>query len=205
MTDEEFVFNQTVKERKSIGRGAFHKKGGAKKCTLPSDYLTPAQKKKLTVPTVTWRMNAFYSYPEFKAMPDDIQEAYLVTIIKKYKVGITAIATALFGVTGPALYAYMSKKEYYKRLINITEKHSLAENINNFKNAISLTSFSSSEKSEVVVNHEDEQEVKQVEQIEGVDHFEIEASLSFTELVSFISNLSSSKKIKMKLIIDAAD
>lgn len=204
MTNEEFVFNQTAKERKSAGTGAFHKKNGAKSkhCTLPSDYLTPAQKRKLNGPTVTWQMNSFYSYPEFKAMPDDIQEAYLVTIINKYKVGVTAIAKELFGITGPGLYAYMRKKEYYKRLVNVTKKHSCAENVNNFKNAISLNSLNNSEKNGGVVNHEDEQEVKQVE---GLDHLEIEASLSFTELVSFISNLSSDKKIKMKLIIDAVD
>ncbi len=203
MTNEEFVFNQTAKERKSVGTGAFHKKNGAKskQCTLPSDYLTPAQKRKLNGPTVTWQMNSFYSYPEFKSMPDDIQEAYLVTIIKKYKVGMAAIAKELFRITGTALYAYIRKKEYYKRLINITEKHSRAENVTNFKNAISLSSESNSNGTGVV-NREGKQEVKQ---IEGLDHLEIEASLSFTELVSFISNLSSSKKIKMKLIIDAVD
>lgn len=204
MTNEEFVFNQTAKERKSAGTGAFHKKNGAKSkhCTLPSDYLTPAQKKKLNGPTVTWQMNWFYSYPEFKSMPDDIQEAYLVTIIKKYKVGMAAIAKELFGITGTALYAYIRKKEYYKRLTNITEKHSRTENVANFKNAISLGALNNSEKNGGVINHEDEQEVKQ---IEGLDHLEIEASLSFAELVSFISNLSSSKKIKMKLIIDTVD
>ena len=163
--------------------------------------MTTAQKRKLNGPTVTWQMNSFYSYPEFKSMPDDIQEAYLVTIIKKYKVGIAAIAKELFGITGTGLYQHMREKEYYKRIINITEKRSSAYNIDNFKKAISLSSGDSN-RTEVVVNNESEQKVKQ---IEGLDHLEIEASLSFTELVSFISNLSSSKKIKMKLIIDTVD
>ena len=49
MTDAEYVFQQDVKERKKMKTGAMHRKCGSKskKCTLPSDYLTPSQKKKL--------------------------------------------------------------------------------------------------------------------------------------------------------------
>ena len=42
LSDEEYVFRKDIQEKKSIGRGAFHKKNGSKskKCNFPSDYMT---------------------------------------------------------------------------------------------------------------------------------------------------------------------
>ena len=49
MKDAEYVFRKDIQDKKSIGRGAFHKKTGSKskKCTLPSDYLSGKEKKAL--------------------------------------------------------------------------------------------------------------------------------------------------------------
>ena len=42
MTDEEYIFRQTERERKRDGRGAFNRVCGSKskKCSLPSDHMT---------------------------------------------------------------------------------------------------------------------------------------------------------------------
>ena len=63
MNDEKYAFIEDVTERKSIARGAFHKKGGAKsnKCTLPSDYLTRKEREKMNGEVKTWNLNKFYT------------------------------------------------------------------------------------------------------------------------------------------------
>lgn len=49
LSDEEYTFRQDIKEKKSIGRGAFAKKNGSKskKCTLPYEYLTKKGERKI--------------------------------------------------------------------------------------------------------------------------------------------------------------
>ena len=122
MKDEEYVFYQDIKEKKSTARGAFHKKGGSKskKCTLPHEYLSKKEIEKMNGPITTWSMNKFYKYAEFKSMPADIQEAYLTTLIKKYRVGIGAIAKYVMECRSTSLFHYIAKQEYHKRIMEIT-------------------------------------------------------------------------------------
>lgn len=122
MKDEEYVFYQDIKEKKSTARGAFHKKGGSKskKCTLPHEYLSKKEREKMNGPITTWSMNKFYTWEEFKEMPDDIQEAYLTTLIKKYCVGIRPIAKYVMGCGNTSLFNYIKKQEYHKRIMEIT-------------------------------------------------------------------------------------
>lgn len=122
MKDEEYVFYQDIKEKKSTARGAFHKKGGSKskKCTLPHEYLSKKEIEKMNGPITTWSMNKFYKYPEFQSMPADIQEAYLTTLIKKYRVGIGPIAKYVMGCRNTSLFHYIKKQEYHKRIMEIT-------------------------------------------------------------------------------------
>ena len=122
MKDEEYVFYQDIKEKKSTARGAFHKKGGSKskKCTLPHEYLSKKEIEKMNGPITTWSMNKFYKYPEFRSMPADIQEAYLTTLIKKYRVGIGPIAKYVMGCRNTSLFHYIAKQEYHKRIMEIT-------------------------------------------------------------------------------------
>jgi len=122
MKDEEYVFYQDIKEKKSTARGAFHKKGGSKskKCTLPHEYLGKKEIEKMNGPITTWSMNKFYKYPEFQSMPADIQEAYLTTLIKKYRVGIGPIAKYVMGCRNTSLFHYIERQEYHKRIMEIT-------------------------------------------------------------------------------------
>lgn len=48
MTDEAFVFNQTVRERKATGYGAYHKKRkGGRTIRFPSDNLTRRERQQM--------------------------------------------------------------------------------------------------------------------------------------------------------------
>jgi len=82
MTDFDF----DVKEKKSIARGAFARKGGSKskKCSLPSDILTEAQKRKLNGPCTTVKLGAPMSWDEFKALPNSLAEEYLTDLQDTY-------------------------------------------------------------------------------------------------------------------------
>ncbi len=113
MTDLQYVYKQDIREKKSIGRGAFHKKCGSKskKCTLPSDYLTRKEKMAMSGECRTYDMKKFYTHEEFKQFPDDIKLQYLNSLINRYDVTIAAIADELFHITPAGLYKYLRKHE----------------------------------------------------------------------------------------------
>lgn len=112
MTDERYIYQQDIKEKKQAGRGAFHKKSGAKskKCNFPSDYLTRKEKEKLNGECKTWSMNKFYSWSEFKEMPDDIQLRYVNYLIGKYDVGLSTIGPEVFKLGNGVLNRHLHKK-----------------------------------------------------------------------------------------------
>lgn len=116
MTDTEYVYRQDIQEKKATGRGIFHKKNGSKskKCTLPSDYLSRKEKKMLNGECKIWDMKKFYSYEEFKQMPDDIQLQYCNSIINRYNVGLRTVGEVVFGKAAGVLYTYMRKKGLVK-------------------------------------------------------------------------------------------
>lgn len=75
MTDEKYVFTQTIKERNAIKSGARHKKCGSKskKCTLPGDYLTKKEKENMNGPISTYKIKGA-SRTEFQSYPADIRQ-----------------------------------------------------------------------------------------------------------------------------------
>ena len=113
MTDLEYLYKQDIREKKSVGRGSFHKKNGSKskKCTLPSDHLTRKEKMAMSGECKTYDMRKFYTYEEFKQFPDDIRLQYLNSLINRYDVTIAAIADELFHITPTGLYKYLRKHE----------------------------------------------------------------------------------------------
>jgi hypothetical protein len=94
MEDEKYVFFQDVREKKTTGYSARkqkkHGKGGSVK--LPSDYLTKKELKNMSGECKTYRMNSPMKWPEFKAMPKDLQIAYIKAIKEKYNPPVVAIA-----------------------------------------------------------------------------------------------------------------
>lgn len=113
LSDEEYVYRQDIKEKKSAGRGAFHKKNGSKskRCKFPSDYLTKKEKMAMNGECVSYDMKKFYTYEEFKTFPDDIQLKYINGLINRYNVTVSMIAEDLFHITPAGLYKHLKKKD----------------------------------------------------------------------------------------------
>lgn len=87
MNDAAYLFKQTNRERSVTARGARHKRNGSrsKKCTLPSDNLTPAQKKGLNGTVETYSMNAPHTLEELKLWPEDLRHEYMEKILATYR------------------------------------------------------------------------------------------------------------------------
>ena len=66
-------FDYDAMQKKRIARGASHMKRGSKskKCTLPSDYLTAAQKRRLNGPVSTYK--TFVDFDDFDG-PEKVRE-----------------------------------------------------------------------------------------------------------------------------------
>ena len=103
-------FYDDLKERKAPVASASHRKCGAKshKCSLPSDNLTPAQKRKLNGPITEWNVKKFVPYAVFKKMPKDLQQAHLDFLADEFPgLGLTTISTEVYGLSKPAFSAYI--------------------------------------------------------------------------------------------------
>ena len=96
-------------QKKRIGRGARHRKGGSKskRCSLPSDGLTPAQMAAMSGPVESWSMNVPMGWDAFVSAPLDIQQSYIDAVQGRFGVTISRISTDLFGLSVPALHKYM--------------------------------------------------------------------------------------------------
>lgn len=73
------VFKDDVAQRKASTSGARHRKNGSKshKCTMPSDNLTPAQKRKLNVEVVTMNLYKPMEFRDFTKMSTESQREYI--------------------------------------------------------------------------------------------------------------------------------
>ena len=99
MNDEKYVFFQDLKEKKVTGYSARKQrshcgKGGRVK--LPSDYLTKKELKNMSGECKSYRMNSPMKWQEFKAMPKDLQIAYIKAVKEKYNPPVSAMAR-MFG------------------------------------------------------------------------------------------------------------
>ena len=114
MNDYEFTFKEDVREKKAAGHGAYAKKGGSKskRCSLPSDNLTPAQKRALNSEVKTYDLNRPMDWKTFKSMPKDLQEEYIRRIIATFGVTASTIDAELFGNGLHVIHAHAKKKGY---------------------------------------------------------------------------------------------
>ena len=94
-------FDYDAMQKKRIAHGASHMKRGSKskKCTLPSDYLTAAQKRRLNGPVITYKLDEPMSWESFKAMPEDLQKKYILNLQETYQANNDMLGK-MFGVTG---------------------------------------------------------------------------------------------------------
>lgn len=86
MTDPEYVFKQTNKERASLTSSARKRKVGSKskKCTLGSDHMTKKQLEAKNGPVRIFAMNIPCDFNTFNAQQDDIKKDYLEGLISWY-------------------------------------------------------------------------------------------------------------------------
>ena len=79
-------FDYDVLQKKRTAAGARHMKRGSrsKRCSLPSDNLTPAQLKRRNGPVSTYKLDAPMMWDDFKAMPVDLQKQYLTNLVEAY-------------------------------------------------------------------------------------------------------------------------
>jgi len=111
MTDEEFLFRQTVRERKEIGRGdRYKKRGGGRYVRLPSDHLTRKERNALNGEVLTFNPNAWYSWEDFQRFPDDLQLRYVNSIINRYGASTMAISEIVFGKAKNTLAEHLKRK-----------------------------------------------------------------------------------------------
>ena len=108
MSDEEYILLQDNRQKKSAGRGAYHKKGGSKSkgCRLPSDRLTAAQKKKLNGEVMTVQLYEKMTWKEFKSKPRDVQRLYIALLHDEHGARQKDIAE-LMGVSIKTLNTYI--------------------------------------------------------------------------------------------------
>ena len=94
-------FDYDAMQKKCIAHGASHMKRGSKskKCTLPSDYLTAAQKRRLNGPVSTYKLDEPMNWESFKAMPEDLQKKYILNLQETYQANNNMLGK-MFGVTG---------------------------------------------------------------------------------------------------------
>jgi len=114
------TFYETVRDRKALVPSARHKVNGSKskKCMLPSDNLTAAEKKKLNGPMKTYAINQPMPWSEFKSMPHDLQQEHIDYIQNRFELGLVTISRVVFGMSDAALTLYAKrvglKAESYK-------------------------------------------------------------------------------------------
>ena len=79
-------FDYDALQKKRIATGARHMKRGSrsKRCSLPSDNLTPAQLKRRNGPVSTYKLDEPMRWDDFKAMPVDLQKQYLTNLVETY-------------------------------------------------------------------------------------------------------------------------
>ena len=79
-------FDYDVLQKKRIAAGARHMRRGSrsKRCSLPSDHLTPAQLKRRNGPVSTYKLDEPMRWDDFKAMPVDLQKQYLTNLVETY-------------------------------------------------------------------------------------------------------------------------
>lgn len=99
MTDAEYLFKLTERERKRNARGAKNKiKGGGRAVRLPSDNLTKKEREAMNGETVTYKVHSPVKWPEFKHWPPDIQREYFKRLDTSYRPTAEMYA-AMFGVS----------------------------------------------------------------------------------------------------------
>ena len=103
-------FDYDVMQKKSIARGAAHRKRGAKskKCTLPHDNLTKKELKALSGEVKTYNIHQRLTWEQFKALPDDLAAEHIAYLVDNFGANQSAIGQAL-GVSHITVSRYLKE------------------------------------------------------------------------------------------------
>lgn len=99
------VFDETVQERRALVASARRRIGGSRsrRCSLPSDGLSLAQRRRLNGPVRTYALSRPMSWEQFRAMPADLQQRYLSRLRERFGLGPRGVGEQVFGLSGPQL------------------------------------------------------------------------------------------------------
>lgn len=95
-------FEYDAMQKKRIARGDYNRKRQSKKCTLPSDYLTPGELNRRNGEVRQYNLSAPMSFAAFRSMPEDLQAEYLRKLRARFGVSDRHIA-AMMGVSHPTI------------------------------------------------------------------------------------------------------
>lgn len=102
-------FDYDIKEKKALVPSAHKRVGRTRKCTLPSDYLTEGEKKRMNGEVVTISMNAPVKYRDLIKASEDVQKQYIKHLQDTYNASVRMLEQCL-GVS------YVTVREYLVRL-----------------------------------------------------------------------------------------
>ena len=71
------LFDAEIKRKKLLARSAHSKVTPGRKVNLSSDYLTPAQQRKLNGPILTYRMHPNVPAEDLAKWPEDLRQEYM--------------------------------------------------------------------------------------------------------------------------------
>ena len=111
MTDEQYVFNQTNRSRKSTAASARKRRthNGKAGCTLPHETLKKGELNAMNGPVQSVNLNKpIRNWDNFKSLPATMQEAYVWNLRKKYDISMTNFAD-MFGVNPNTISVYFKK------------------------------------------------------------------------------------------------
>ena len=85
MRDEEFVFYETNRERKQVGRGAFNKvRGGGRRVRTPSDNLSKKERDAMNGEVKGIGFARPMEWKAFLKLPRGLQEAYIAGVQERF-------------------------------------------------------------------------------------------------------------------------
>lgn len=95
-------FDYDALQKKRLARSGRCRKRSTRKCTLPSDYLTPSERKRRNGEMKTYNLSKPMTYAEFLEMPDDLQAQYLRSLRWRFGASDKRIAE-MMGVSHPVI------------------------------------------------------------------------------------------------------
>ncbi len=123
MTEEKEVYFEDLKQKNDIKKSAFKKnRTGKGPLRFPSDYKTKKEREAMNGECRSWNLNGFYSWDEFKKMPDDIKITWLNRMLNKFGVRLCDISKIVFHKSDSHLANWLGKNKEIHMYINVPKR-----------------------------------------------------------------------------------